>query len=323
MSKVIDSFIFFNEIELLEIRLNYLNDHVDKFIIVEAAQTFSGKKKPFYFDLNKDKFKKFEEKIIHIKVDTLVYNSDDFFNSNKISEKIKKIILSHSHYNRKRLHWLLDSYHRECIHMGLNGLNENDIILLSDLDEIPSIKFINYVKNNISKADYFAAQQNEFKYFTNTFSNNNWIGTVASKYKFFKNNSINLIRIYAKDDNSKYHLVKNSGWHFTSLGPVDKITSKIKSWGHQEYNNYVILRFINIRINAGYDIFFRNERRLTLINLSDRNYFDHKIENLLLNHNQLTLDKFSTPSIFIEILMFFSRIYILGFKIYMKFRDKF
>jgi len=70
---IYECIIFFNELDLLEIRLNELKDVVDKFVIVEASFTFSSKPKPFYFEENKDRYSKFLDKIIYVKVEELPY----------------------------------------------------------------------------------------------------------------------------------------------------------------------------------------------------------------------------------------------------------
>ena len=79
MTKIIDTF-FFQEIDIAEIRMEYLNDFVDNFIIVEAAQTFSGKPKPFNFEANKARFKKFDNKIIYIKINEYHKNFSSILN---------------------------------------------------------------------------------------------------------------------------------------------------------------------------------------------------------------------------------------------------
>ena len=78
--KIYDAFLFFNELDLLEIRLNLLNDYVDYFVISESDLTFSGKPKPLYYLENKDRFKQFEKKIIH---QVLTDNPTDFTSLNK------------------------------------------------------------------------------------------------------------------------------------------------------------------------------------------------------------------------------------------------
>ena len=123
--KVIDAFIFYNEIEMLKYRLEYLNDIVDIFVLIEGTLTFAGKSKELYYEKNKHLFQEYNHKILHVIVDM-----NDF-----IDEKINA--------------WDREKYQRNYIKNGLEqlNLNDKDIIILSDLDEIPDVNAIKYMKN--------------------------------------------------------------------------------------------------------------------------------------------------------------------------------
>ena len=122
--KVIDCFIFYNELDMLEFRLNELNDVVDYFVLVECIKTHSNKDKELYFENNKNRFSKFLDKIIHIIV------KDNIPQTSRA--------------------WDREEYQRYCIHEGINKLNLNsdDIIIIADLDEIPDAKTVLNIKNN-------------------------------------------------------------------------------------------------------------------------------------------------------------------------------
>src|SRR5689334_5945992 len=115
---IYDCFIFFNELELLDIRLNILNEVVDKFVLVEATQTHQYKPKPLYYSDNKERFKAFHDKIIHLIVDELPPNPT----------------------NGPRNSWDMERFQRNCIARGLNDCKPDDVIIISDLDEIPDPK---------------------------------------------------------------------------------------------------------------------------------------------------------------------------------------
>ena len=148
MPKLYDSFLFFQELDLLELRLNYLNEKVDYFIIVEAGQTFSGDRKPFNYEINIKRFEKFNHKIIYHKI-------EDFHNSyNSVKQFLKShddinyrnilsLLESENHYPKDHLPWVLDSYHRNCIQIPYQKyLSKEDFVILSDLDEIPSLEYL-------------------------------------------------------------------------------------------------------------------------------------------------------------------------------------
>ena len=125
---IYDCFIFFNEIDLLDLRLNELDSVVDKFVIVESTETFSKKKKTLFFNENKERFSKFKDKIIHIIVDD--------------SPELTKT--SSDPGGR----WNIEHFQRNCIERGLVDCKPEDIILVSDVDEIPrksSIKKCNFL----------------------------------------------------------------------------------------------------------------------------------------------------------------------------------
>ena len=137
---IYDCFMYFDEDLLLDIRLNTLNNFVKKFIITEAIYTHNGSRKELKFDINK--FKKFKDKIIYIVVedqpkDILDLTEDD--TKEKIGEKLI-------------LNGMARDYHqRECLSRGLKDAREDDLIFISDLDEIPNLNNLNFskIKNNI------------------------------------------------------------------------------------------------------------------------------------------------------------------------------
>ena len=122
--KVIDCFIFYNELDMLEFRLNELNDVVDYFVLVECIKTHTNNDKELYFENNKNRFSKFLDKIVHIIV------KDNIPQTNSA--------------------WDRENYQRDCIDEGIKklSLNMDDIIIIADLDEIPDAKTVQNIKNN-------------------------------------------------------------------------------------------------------------------------------------------------------------------------------
>ncbi|HUD02185.1 MAG TPA: hypothetical protein VMR37_07640 [Rhabdochlamydiaceae bacterium] len=216
--KVYDCFNFYNELELLELRLNELNDYVDKFVLVEACETQNGKPKKFYFEENKHLFEKFKDKIIHVKL------TEPF----KIKRKV---------FERER-------YQRAQILRGLKDAKPDDIIFISDLDEIIRGSKVAEVVELISskKAEAAILTQTMYYGFMNRQQADAWRGPVCSTYKVVKRISPSLTRRLRnlgprklkKAKLSKIELIPNGGWHFTSMGGLDRFILKIESCAHVE-----------------------------------------------------------------------------------------
>lgn len=252
MGKKYDTFIFFNELDLLEIRLNILNDYVDYFVLVEATKTFTGKEKPLYYLDNKDRFEKFNNKIIHIIVDNMPDSFDELANrdGDELDKSIHHDCLTTTNVPKNEVHWLREFYQKEQIKQGLRNASDNDIIYISDLDEIwlPEI-VLNYDLDKI-----FRFNQKVYTYFLNIRSSENWFGTVSTKYKNLKGYSINHIRT---PNRNNYEDIYDAGWHFTFQGGESMIKNKIESYGHQELNRDDIKSMISIRLENSIDIFGR------------------------------------------------------------------
>lgn len=269
MKKVYDCFLFFNEIELLELRLEILNEVVDKFILVESTSTFSGKEKRLFFEENKDSFSKFEDKIIHIIIDD---TPNDFFNlpyvdnPTSVKDVTKNKILKHIEksegWNRHEKQWGRETYQREGILYGLSDCSNDDIILISDLDEIPNPKEIKNLKTFIKK-EVFDFRQKTYYYYFNLLKENNWSGTKCLLWDNLNDKSINLIR------QNKYttNIIDTGGWHFSFMGGVERVKMKIQAYSHQEFNNQMVMLSIENNINTENDPFFRG--KLTKVGIDD------------------------------------------------------
>ena len=169
MSKIYDCFPLFNELDLLEIRLELLYDKVDYFVISECDYTFSGLPKPFYFEENKDKFSKYMDKIIHLKN----YDTEQFTNlqnkyDGKLGEQYQKIIdrlnymIDKPETDYGKGHWCRDYLHKELTMLKIIDCNPDDIILFGDCDEIPNPEKISDVIELINKTNksYVFGQKN-------------------------------------------------------------------------------------------------------------------------------------------------------------------
>lgn len=310
MAKVIDAFLFFQELDLLEIRLAYLDPYVDRFVIVEACQTFSGKPKSFVFEEHAQRFAKYLDKIEYQKITDF---HDDFDSVRKYlksadtpgHQKILKILEQHGHYPKTELHWVLDSYHRECIHLALDRIaDDEDVVVISDLDEIPCVELFGEENLSAIRERPRVCQQREFRYFSNYYKDSDWLGTIAGRYQVIGRNSLNLLRIDSKAVREVIHPdpITNCGYHFTSCGGVEMVREKIKSWGHQEFNNSVVIKNIERNIRSGQDIFQRETgTNLKRVSINDAQYFDGAMSNTLAPyHHLISTDQIDVvePSLF-------------------------
>ncbi|NGX60073.1 MAG: hypothetical protein KR126chlam3_01235 [Chlamydiae bacterium] len=217
--KVYDCFTFFNELELLEIRLEELYEVVDYFVIVEGTKSFTGNDKLLFFAENKNLFKKYENKIIHVIIDDFPQPTGDPEIDN----------------------WGREEYSHNYTLKALESCQKDDIILISDVDEIPNRKAINdiqlYFKN---KGKKFARRIREndlicelhmrlFIFQLNRESSQGWKGAVkAAPYWLVKKRmpwDLKILHMYDR----KLPKIYNAGWHFTSMGGIERAFYKWKN----------------------------------------------------------------------------------------------
>lgn len=239
--KVYDAVLFFNELELLEIRLNILDPYVNFFVIVECMETFSGLPKKLYFKDNIHRFEKFRHKIIHH-----VVSDEKKFND----------------------FWSRESFQRESIKDALRNLRDEDFCFVSDVDEIwnPSV-VIDWRKDSIYKF-----HQKMYAYYLNNRSSEKWAGTFAAKWGVIKKRSLNDMRDAAK---TSYVYVENGGWHFTNQGGADRIKTKIESYSHSEFNTSEIKSEIEKKIAENKDFIGRGFK----FSVDDNELPEYLIEN--------------------------------------------
>ncbi len=233
--KIFDCFIFFDEELLLDIRLNILDKHVDKFVIVESLYSHRGEKRQPVFDL--DKFKKFKNKIEYVLLEDNpknLYQIEE--NDNKINEK--KIINGN----------LREFYQRNAISRGIKDAKDEDFIIISDVDEIPILENIDFskIKNNpVFFNQIFCC------YKFNLFSKSlNWHGSRMIKKKNLKSpqwlrdikdKNYPWWRFDTLFSNKKFNnitFIENGGWHFAYLQNPAGVEKKLRSFRHHiEYDH--------------------------------------------------------------------------------------
>ena len=313
--KIYDCFLFFQEFEILELRLKYLYEYVDLFIVVEFNQTFAGNKKNFNLEGNLKKFSNYLDKLFYYKIDENLHSFNDLIahlnnKGDSISKIIAKNMLEHRHYDRNEINWVIDTYQRESIYYALNNfkISEEDLIIISDIDEIPNYKILEDFRKDFSYS-IVTFKQNAFSFFLNLLSSKGWYGSIVAKWGDLNYKSLNFLRL---DVRNNFELVKsisfpNGGYHFTSIGSVEYIKNKIKNMGHQELNNNFIISKVEKNIYSGRDIFGRSiGQKNKIIDINDSNFFDLKISKIIKDdYNNLLIKKLYNLSYFSEIIFFF------------------
>jgi len=258
MNKIYDIFTFLNELDLLEIRLEMLNDYVDKFVIIECVETFSGHPKPLYYEENKKRFEKFHHKIIH----HITYDPPKSFQdleqrivdpkTDELTKQICEQALTSTNVPPGELHWLKEFYQKEVLRRPLLDLADEDLCFVSDVDEIWNPELI----YNIKDGKIYKLKQLVYSLYLNNRSNEPWAGTLLTKYKNIKNGCLNHLRTASK---TQYEYIENGGWHFTFMGGKNQIKLKLESYGHQEYNNEWTKSQIENNLVLNKDVLGRNQ----------------------------------------------------------------
>ena len=229
--KVYDCFMFFDENLVLELRLNLLDKYVDYFVIVESKYNHKGEAKKLNFDIKK--FKKFEQKIIYIINDQ---QPSDLYKFEK--EDTKHDIDSKYIFNAYKR----ENAQRNLISQGLKNASLDDLIIISDVDEIPNLEKINF---NKIKNEILIFRQDMFYYkFNLKLSNFKWTGSKACKMKklinpqWLRNIKDKKFAFYRFDtffSSTKYRnlkFIEDGGWHYTNMKNAKEIEHKLKSYLH-------------------------------------------------------------------------------------------
>lgn len=221
---IYDCFMFFNEVELLELRFKTLNHVVDYFVIAEIDITHSGKQKGYLFDITQ--YPEYAHKIIHLK---------DFC------------------YPQKNA-WIVENAHRNLIAKGLTNASPGDYILISDLDEIPNpVGLKQCIGLGYTK---FSFKQDLFYFYVNNLSGIEWHGTVATRFDHFTTPQ----DVRNKRWSSPF-LVHNGGWHYSSMGGKERIRTKFDAFAETELNTSELMSDDNLNdcLATGRDLTDRKE----------------------------------------------------------------
>lgn len=275
MSRVIDTFLFGGELDMLEIRLKYLGDVVDNFIIVESDSTFSGKRKPYYLDDNWDRYEQWHDRILYLQIE----QDPGEYTFNYVDR-----------YTPTDGAFLMEMDCRNALMHANNVIPYDSIVLLSDVDEIWN-KSILFDKNILGFKGMpqapLAIGMDFYAYYLNnktvTGPDVSWGGTVMCSGKDWKNHTPQLLR----DRRNTLPRYGGGGWHFSWMNGLAAIQNKIRSFAHTEYCKDDILddQAILSAIENGRDVL---QRPGISYQLQDMGVFPDDLRSILEQYPHLT-----------------------------------
>jgi hypothetical protein len=196
-----DAFMFYNELDILELRLELLDEYVDRFVLVEAEVNHVGGPKELFFQNNRERYAKWLPKIVHVVV---------------TAEEAPK----------DPNPWCREKYQRECILRGLDGVPDEAIVMVSDVDEIPDMTKVPYEKlPHVITSVHMWMFEYSLKYL---FTGEPWFGTVLTTCALLKRVGPNALR----DSRWKFQHFKFAGWHLSSFGTPMHVWLKMQTYAH-------------------------------------------------------------------------------------------
>lgn len=226
--KIYDCFTFYNELELLELRFQELYEHVDHFVLVEANRTFQNNAKPFYFGENQYRFAKYMDKVIHVQVEDMPTDTDA---------------------------WGREAHQRNAIARGIVDANDDDIIIVSDLDEIIRPETVDDLKND-NHTQIWGLRMPlfyfKFNYMLTTTDSVYTTWAMACRKRLLtsaedlRRNRFSLNSFGLYYDQNGIRMMEHAGWQFSYLGDTKFARSKIQSFAHVETNRPEVIDSLDI-----------------------------------------------------------------------------
>ena len=228
--KIYDCTTFYSEKMMIDLRFNILNENIYKFIVVESSFSHSGKKKNFNFNIND--YPKFKDKIIYLKIDKepIDLYSDIEISKNPIYKRLNSIKRIEQSYN--------------FMMKGILDASDEDLIIISDNDEIPNLNSNKFKKSN--KKFYIFKQLLFYYKFNLLYEYMPWFGSKACKKKYLKsfsnlrnlkNKKYPLWRIdthFSHLKETSLDIIDDGGWHFTNIKTPEDLYIKMKNFGHHD-----------------------------------------------------------------------------------------
>jgi len=269
---IYDCFQFHNEIDLLEIRLNVLNKIVDRFVITESTITHSGLKKELNFKKHEKRFSRFKEKIIY----NVITDSPNLDTTTPFDR---------------------DGFQKIAVARGLVNCNADDIIIYSDVDEIPNPEKVLEILKEFNPTKIYHFAQRLFYFYLNyeeisgnllsvsgefpNIKNKKWLGTKVFQYSYLSGKTLESLRF--PDQVKNGIRVDDGGWHFSYVGGdqsmtlIERFKEKQRSFSHQEFNKKKYEKKLKKGL-VGNDIFGRTSN--FIVTNIDINFPSYICENI-------------------------------------------
>jgi beta-1,4-mannosyl-glycoprotein beta-1,4-N-acetylglucosaminyltransferase len=239
--KVYTAFNFFNELDMLELRLEVMNSAVDYFVICESTKTHSGKPKPLYYQENKRRYSKFKNKIIHYVIKDTPQTYNDLENlepEDSIHNSVINNVKNMEWVPKNEMHFVRDGYEKECQKRGiaLGHPKGDDIMVVGDLDEIPRPGMLKGLVEIFDNERIYLLENMSCSFYANLEkAGETWMGASVLTFEKLLQNSIPSLRMFKTGN----HVI-NGGWHFTYMGGAEEIVKKLEAFSHQEFNTEYI-----------------------------------------------------------------------------------
>ena len=253
--RVYDCFTYNGEFEVLQIRLHELSDVVDCFVIVEATRTFAGNAKPLMLDLSVPELAQFKDRIRYVVVDDM---PDD-------PPGVKPEDVERDWLNEppKTGFWRREKYQRNQIMRGIQDAQADDLIMVSDADEIPRAETVRGML--LQPVDQVFGLLLWLYYFYANYRNvqggeSRMVWSVAASRRWFDQGTPDQLRLGVRMGEVPASILENAGWHFSYLGmSEERIRQKIAGFAHQEFNDGEFLNRIDLQamVQGGRDLFGR------------------------------------------------------------------
>lgn len=251
---VIDVITFNGEYDLLEMRLAILDKYVDKFIIIEAPTTFSGKPKPLYYEQGQGRYTEWAGKIRYFVID-----------ENYTEEEIEEARASPNTAGAG--HWEHEFLQKESIKKALIDLNDDDVVFVGDVDEIWNPEAL------LVAHGPFKLKLQVYTYFLNNKSSEEFWGTLVSPYSFIRNSCLNHLRT------NSFKTLYELGYHFTSMGGYDEVKRKLSdSYTRESYWTEQVESLLEENIALSHDFLGRNFKYLVDESELPQYILDNKIK---------------------------------------------